>query len=557
MRKNSFFARFYVMEVLLMAKKQHKFLCLLLCLALVLSAVIVGTASALAAAGDTVYVKLNNGWSSVYCYMWTDGSGNNASWPGVKMTLVKDNIYSYKITGSWNKIIFDNGSGGGTNQTSDLSYPGTDGQIYDLSSGTWSAYSGHTVSTDPTTTTSAVQPTTSGSTSGGMTVFYKNVNSWSTPYCYMWNSSSDSNASWPGKAMTKVEDDVWMYTATKSYTNCIFSNNGQSQTSDLTAHDGQIYDNGTWKAYDLSDLRVTAYEADPASDIYPDMDVTLSADAYSKNGAAVTYKFSVTNSSGGTSVLADYGTAKSVTWTPATAGNYTVKFDFKDTDGNENSRELALTVLDDTSLVKPIIKSVSPANLNIIKAGTPATVTVSAGGGKTGTNLLFYKYIVTDPNGVKNTPYYTLNNTYQFTPTMTGDYVVNVYVQASDNSTVTKTYNYTASADGPIPTVAPTTAQATTEKPTTVQPTTQKPTTVQPTTQKPTTVQPTTEYNPGYQKGDANMDGKFDIKDATYVQMHVAMFDEAQNIIVSVADMSGDGVITVLDATLIQLELLK
>ena len=53
------------------------------------------------------------------------------------------------------------------------------------------------------------------------------------------------------------------------------------------------------------------------------------------------------------------------------------------------------------------------------------------------------------------------------------------------------------------------------------------------------------------------MDGKFDIKDATYVQMHVAQFAEAQNIIISVADMSGDGIITVLDATLIQLELLK
>ena len=35
---------------------------------------------------------------------------------------------------------------------------------------------------------------------------------------------------------------------------------------------------------------------------------------------------------------------------------------------------------------------------------------------------------------------------------MAGNYVVNVCVQASYNSTVTKTYNYTATADGPIPT---------------------------------------------------------------------------------------------------------
>lgn len=536
-----------------MAKKQHKFLCLVLCLALVLSAVIIGTVGAVAASGDTVYVKANNGWTNLHCYMWTEGGGNNASWPGVKMTLVKDNIYSYKITGSWNKIIFNVGSN--ANQTSDLNYPGKDGQIYDLSAGTWSTYEGHQQNTDPTTTTSAVQPTTQAST-GGTTVFYKNTKSWSTPYCYMWTDGAGNNATWPGKAMTKVEDDVWMYTATKTFANCIFSNNGSDQTADLTAHDGQIYDNGTWKDYDLKDIRVTEYKADPESDIYTGMDVTLSADAYSKSGAAVYYKFSVKNSSGGTSVLADYGTAKSVTWTPAAPGTYTATFDFKDANGEVNSRNLTLTVADDSSLVKPIIKNVTPANLNVIRVGTPATVTVTAGGGKTGTNLLFYKYVVTDPNGVKNTPYYTLNNTYLFTPTMEGSYVVNVYVQSSDNTTVTKTYNYTATGDGPVPTtVAPTTVAPTTVPPTTVPPTTIKPTDPVPTTTTP--VQPTTEYNPGYQKGDANMDGKFDIKDATYVQMHVAQFAEAQNIIISVADMSGDGIITVLDATLIQLELLK
>ena len=275
------------------------------------------------------------------------------------------------------------------------------------------------------------------------------------------------------------------------------------------------------------------------------MDVTLSAEAKNVNGATVYYKFSVTNAGGGTSVISNFSTAKSVTWTPSVAGSYTIKFDFMDTAGNENSRTLALTVADDSSVTKPIIKSVTPANLNLIKAGVANTVTVTAGGGKTGTNLLFYKYIVTDPNGVKNTPYYTLNNTYKFTPTMAGKYVVNVYVQASDNSTVTKTYNYTATADGPIPT-QPVTAE---------QPTTAKPTTPVATTAPITTPQPTTPS--GYNKGDANMDHYFNIKDATYVQMHVAEYEEAKDIVIALADMSGDGRITVLDATLIQQALLK
>lgn len=513
------------------------------------SAVLVGSVSAFAAAGDTVYVRVNNGWSNIHCYMWSDSLGSNATWPGVKMTLVEGDVYSYKVTKNWDKIIFNVGSN--ANQTADLTYPGKTNQIYDLSKGTWSTYEDAPEDTT-SDTTAAVQETTQAATTSSndtFTVYYKNTKSWSTPYCYMWNSSSDTNAGWPGKAMTLVGDDVWSYTASKNYANCIFSNNSSDQTSDLTARYGYIYENGSWSVYDTSDLQVKSFSADPAGDIYTDMQVTLSAEAVNKNGYAVSYKFSVTNSSGGTSVISDYSSASSVTWTPASVGTYTINYDFKDTAGNENNRSLTLVVKDDSTLTKPIIKSVVPANLNLIKAGENTTVTVSAGGGQTGTNLLFYKYVVTDPNGVQNTPYYTLSNTYTFKPMMEGNYTVNVYVQASDNSTVTKTYTYNASADGPIPTEAPTTAA-----PTTVAPTTEA---VQPTTQAPTAyVQPTTAPS-GYEKGDANLDGVVNIKDATYVQMHVAEYPEAQSIIVSVADMSGDGIITVLDATLIQRLLLK
>ncbi len=166
--------------------------------------------------------------------------------------------------------------------------------------------------------------------------------------------------------------------------------------------------------------------------------------------------------------------------------------------------------------------------------------------------------MVSDPNGVENTPYYTLNSTYDYVFTKLGTYTVNVFVQASDNSTVSRTYTYTATDNLPDPTVRPTTPTPT-QAPTTVKPTQAPtqivPTTVKPTTPKPTdpvvTVTPTT--NPaGYQKGDANRDKYVDIKDATYVQMYVAEYAEARNIDVNLADMDGNGKITVVDATLIQ-----
>ncbi len=542
-----------------MVRKQHKVLSLVLCLILAVSAVCAGTVGAFAASGDTVYCRLNNGWDSVYAYMWSEGSGNNAAWPGVEMTEVEEGVYSYDLSGDFDMIIFNNGSGGNGNQTADLSYAGN-GKIYDLSAGTWSTYvEVPTSATNPTTSTepTATQaPTTGGD---GVTVYLKNEAGWSTVNCYMWSDGAGNNAAWPGKAMTSVGDDVYMYTSSTAFENCIF-NNGSSQTSDLSVMNGYIFNNktNTWSVYDTSDLQVKSYAVDPSSGIYIGSDVTISALAQNKNGAAVSYKFSVTNETGGTSVISDYSPANSVVWTPSAAGTYTITFDFKDTEGNDNNRTLEVEVIDDSALVKPVIKSVSPANLNLIKVNAATTVSVKAGGGNTGTKLLFYKYIVTDPNGVQNTPYYTLNNTYSFTPNMIGEYTVNVYVQGSDNSTVNKTYKYTATdGDVTVPTTAPTTVPTT--APTTVPTTapTTAPTTV-PTT-APTTVPTTapTEPTSPVLVGDVDGDGIVSVKDATYIQRYLADIAGYESIDLTVADVDGDGRISIKDATAIQAMLVK
>lgn len=531
-----------------MVKRQHKIMCLVLCLMLAVSTVFVGAVSAFAATGDIVYVRVNNGWSNVNCYMWSDGLGNNASWPGKAMTKVGDGVYSYTLDKDYTMVIFNNGS----QQTGDLKYPGH-GKIYDLSKGTWSDYEGApTQGTTAQTPSSAATATTTPS-GDGTTVYLNNEAGWASPAVYMWNSSTDSNASWPGVKMTNIGGNIYQYTASKTFANCIFSNSGQSQTADLTAKDGYVYNNKTdeWSVYDTSPLQVTEFSADPASNIYTGTDVQLSATASNKSGAAVSYKFSVTNEQGGTSTLSDFSSAKSVTWTPTVAGTYTVNFDFKDTDGNINNRTLTLTVNDDSTLAKPVIKSVYPANLNLIKVNSTATVTVKAGGGKTGTNLLFYKYVVTDPNGVQNTPYYTLNNIYTFVPSMKGQYKVSVYVQGSDNSTVSKAYTYTATDDVTEPTtvVVPTTAPQPATQPTTaVQPTTAKPTTPQSTTVQPTTA-------PSRPRGDVDGDGVVSVMDATYLQKSLVRLPDVpavETLDLAICDLDGDGSITIKDATIIQ-----
>lgn len=504
-----------------MANKKHRVLCIVLCLMLALSALVVGTSAVSAATGDTIYVRLNNGWSQAYIYAWTDGAGNNKAWPGEQMTKVADGVYSYTYSKDFDMVIFNSGSD--KQKTGDLTYKGNggNGKIYDLSKGTWSVYTD--APTNPTTATTATQPST-GSTGDGVTVYLKNEAGWSTPTCYMWTDGAGNNHAWPGEKMTEIGDGVYMYTASKNYKNCIFNGGSDSnKTGDLTAMDGYIYDNkaNKWEKYDTSPLQVKSFSAEPNKGVYTDTDILISTSAVNtQTGAAVSYKISVTNASGSTSVLSDFSATNTLIWTPTVAGDYTITFDYKDTDGNTNQRTTAISVDDDTNLVKPVIKSVSPANLNSVKVNTDATVTVKAGGGKTGTNLLFYKYVIVDPNGVKNTPYYSLSSTYKFTPTVVGTYKVTVYVQASDNSSVSKTYSYNA-IDGELPTSTPIPTIAT---------------------------QPSTSP---FIKGDANHNGKIDIDDVTYIQKYCADFS-GFTVSVDECDMDNDNSISVMDATIIQ-----
>lgn len=512
-----------------MANKKHRVLCIVLCLMLALSALIVGTSAVSAASGDTIYVRLNNGWSQAYIYAWTDGASENAKWPGEQMTKVADDVYSYTYTKDFDKLIFNGGSD--KQKTLDLTYKGNggNGKIYDLSKGTWSVYTDAptnpttaTTPTSATTPTTATQPST-GSTGDGVTVYLKNEAGWSTPTCYMWTDGAGNNRAWPGEKMTEIGDGVYMYTASTAFANCIFSNNGGSQTGNLKAKDGCIYNNksGQWEAYDTSPLQVKSFSAEPNTGVYTDTDILISTSAVNtQTGAAVSYKISVTNASGSTSVLSDFSATNTLIWTPTVAGDYTITFDYKDTDGNTNQRTTAISVDDDTNLVKPVIKSVSPADLNPIKVNTAATVSVKAGGGITGTNLLFYKYVVVDPNGVKNTPYYSLSSTYKFTPTVVGTYKVTVYVQGSDNSTVNKTYSYNV-IDGELPTTVP----------------------------RPTSV--TEPSTAPFIKGDANHNSKLDIDDVTYIQKFCADFT-GFDVSVDECDMDNDNMISVMDATVIQ-----
>ena len=74
-----------------MKGKSFKFFSLLLVAILVVSSIAVAgiAVNAASAAGDVVYFDNSvTNWSNVNCYMWSDGTGNNGSWPGQAMTNI-------------------------------------------------------------------------------------------------------------------------------------------------------------------------------------------------------------------------------------------------------------------------------------------------------------------------------------------------------------------------------------------------------------------------------------------------------------------------------------
>lgn len=114
--------------------------------------------------GYTVYFD-NSGsnWSTVYCYAWTTGaSDQNGAWPGVAMTALGNNVYSYTSTTEPANVIFNNGS----TQTDDLAW--VTGHIY-KADGSHSEYQDNT-EVAPTVTISPNGGTVKGTSNITVTI---------------------------------------------------------------------------------------------------------------------------------------------------------------------------------------------------------------------------------------------------------------------------------------------------------------------------------------------------------------------------------------------------
>lgn len=82
-------------------------------------------------------------------------------------------------------------------------------------------------------------------------IYLKNSNNtYKEAYAYSWVSDTDFNAEWPGAAMTKTssDSDYYYVDVKSSHKNVIFSNKGETQTSDLGINDSYSKDNALYDA---------------------------------------------------------------------------------------------------------------------------------------------------------------------------------------------------------------------------------------------------------------------------------------------------------------------
>lgn len=81
-------------------------------------------------------------------------------------------------------------------------------------------------------------------------IYLYNSSTYNEAYAYSWVSDTDFNAEWPGAAMTKTssDSDYYYVDVKSSHKNVIFSNKGETQTSDLGINDSYSKDNALYDA---------------------------------------------------------------------------------------------------------------------------------------------------------------------------------------------------------------------------------------------------------------------------------------------------------------------
>ena len=180
----------------------------------------------------TIYVNCNNGWGNVYWHGWNSAGGTNTAWPGDPMENIGNGVYKANVDASFTGIVFNDNNG---NQTGDLTIAG-DGQMYDLSTGSWSAYTG-----DGGNGGNNGGGNSGGNVGSGDYVYFTDNAGWGTVYCHTWNMDGGTTT-WPGVQMEYV-DGQYRVAVDSTHTMVKFNNGNGVEGSEAELVIGNTYSN--------------------------------------------------------------------------------------------------------------------------------------------------------------------------------------------------------------------------------------------------------------------------------------------------------------------------
>ena len=349
---------------------------------------------------NVAYLDLPSGWgTTVYCYAYDeDTSVENAEWPGVKMTLDSSTgYYKYEIPEEITtpRVIFYNSS---SNR-----YPAQmeDGLLCEGSwiynGSTWKEYSGGGDEEFETLYENGV--------------YFTNSSDWSRVNIYYWSDNNTKMTTWPGEAMTEIEDGIYGFEldADTDIEYVIF-NDGSTQTDNLTFTMNGLYNtSGLLKVVESAKGTVTVKYVDEAG-----KEIATSKTMTGKVGEAYT-----------TSAVAVDG--------------YTLKETPSNASGKYTSSDITVTYVyaEDVEELSATLKVNNTSSTLNLTVGDTVTVKPTAIGG---TGSYTYKYVIKNVSTGATVTLKNYSSTSSYTGAMTSEGTKQFIVYVKDgNGTVVQT----------------------------------------------------------------------------------------------------------------------
>ncbi len=369
--------------------------------------------------GGVVFDNEGYDWTKVYAYVYSEELGiNNAAWPGVQMTEVNGNYFTYEIPSSLTGtvyVIFNNGSG--------IQYP--TGQGLEMLSTEKKLFVENKLIDLPES-----QPQLSVSLKA------------SAQSCNLGDSitftASATNASGSVKYTFSLADGTIVQSDSSNVCKWTPTSAG-TYTMKVVAKDSKTSVSATCPVTVIKQQteKLTADCSISAASINLGTALTIKGGA--KGGTTpyqYKYEYRKTTSSYYTTIK-PYSTSTYVSFTPSSAGSYKIKISVKDSTGKVVEKYFDITVKSSVALAAKC--SISATTINL---GTTLTINAGATGGKAP-----YQYKIEYRKSTSSN--YTVLKAYgtrtsaTYTPTSTGAYKFKISIKDSTGKIVEKYYDVT------------------------------------------------------------------------------------------------------------------